>query len=156
MQQVFSKRRVVFAPFDTNATEQEYSEQVSHTVANCNLFGDLKSSRTAQVQSKTLSRSSAVHGRHLLNPELEMEVETEGLPRLDVRELSSYGQQEICESTFMQMTVPQGPGIALRFLTDEPSTCFTPNFEFAQTTSLNTYQASSSMAETADFDFTQT
>ena len=32
------------------------------------------------------------------------------------------------------MDVPQGPGSALKFMTDEPSTCFTPNFESARVT----------------------
>ena len=34
----------------------------------------------------------------------------------------------------MAMDVPQGPGSALKFMTDEPSTCFTPNFESAKVT----------------------
>ena len=33
----------------------------------------------------------------------------------------------------MAMSVPQGPGSALRFITEEPSTCFTPNFQSAAT-----------------------
>lgn len=33
----------------------------------------------------------------------------------------------------MAMDVPQGPGSALRFITEEPSTCFTPNFQPAST-----------------------
>lgn len=35
----------------------------------------------------------------------------------------------------MAMGIPQGPGAALKFLTDEPSTCFTPNFESARMSS---------------------
>ena len=56
---------------------------------------------------------------------------------MNVQDLSSYhfsADREISQSTFMAMDVPQGPGSALKFMTDEPSTCFTPNFESARVT----------------------
>ena len=59
----------------------------------------------------------------------------------------------------MQMGVPQGPGSALRFLSngEEPSTCFTPNFEAAETGSepIHFYSVRS-RALTADFELTET
>ena len=54
----------------------------------------------------------------------------------------------------MAMEVPQGPGSALKFMTDEPSTCFTPNFESARTPS-NVFGQSTQSAETIDFQWTQ-
>ena len=51
-------------------------------------------------------------------------------------ELSDYHHANVFEeSTFRQMGVPQGPGLAMHFLEDlaEESTCFTPNFEYSST-----------------------
>ena len=66
------------------------------------------------------------------------DTEESSWPRLEVNELSDYvHENEITESTFRQMLVPQGPGASLEFLGSfhtEESTCFTPNFMPAQTT----------------------
>ena len=55
------------------------------------------------------------------------------------------------------MGIPQGPGTALKFLTDEPSTCFTPNFEEVNTVSSRAERHfaayARSRAVTADFEF---
>lgn len=54
----------------------------------------------------------------------------------------------------MQMDVPQGPGAALRFLSDEQSTCFTPNFEPAQSRRDTEFMQSRSVVQAVDFEFT--
>ena len=76
--------------------------------------------------------------------------------------VSSYhhsANQEIDESTFMAMEVPQGPGSALKFLTDEPSTCFTPNFLSAESQAADPchrfYGESLSTVKTCDFDWSE-
>ena len=77
-------------------------------------------------------------------------------------ELSDYEHDnQLNESTLMQMPVPQGPGSALRFmggLLAEESTCFTPNFQPAQTTQQTNTQTEqsnvwSSNVASCDFDF---
>ena len=67
-------------------------------------------------------------------PNFTGESEESSWPRLEVQELSSYiHDNEMNESTFRQMAVPQGPGNAFasfgHLSTAEESTCFTPNFQ---------------------------
>ena len=89
-----------------------------------------------------------------------MTEEEPSVPYLAVSELSTYhAPNEIEESTFLAMGVPQGPGNALQFLSyDEPSTCFTPNFEEARTVNYSEVDRlpigqASRTVNTVDFEF---
>ena len=75
-------------------------------------------------------------------PNFTEEPEESSWPRLEVQELSSYQQDNTMdESTFRQMSVPQGPGTAMKFLGSmgtEENTCFTANFQQELTTTQQT------------------